>query len=122
MDICPCNICSGNICPYQHYFSCYSPDFDQTLKSALADVNCHGEISQFNICPYQQYLSCYQFWPNFKGMFLEPSLNHTICQGDICKGNIYPNDICTWQQYLISEIRFLDLKFFLSKIIRTKIF
>ena len=31
-DICPCKICPGNICPYQEYLSCYSPDFDHTLK------------------------------------------------------------------------------------------
>ena len=31
-DICPGNICLGHICPYQKYFSCYWPDFDQTLK------------------------------------------------------------------------------------------
>ena len=23
---------SGDICPYQEYLSCYSPDFNQTLK------------------------------------------------------------------------------------------
>ena len=32
MDICSCNICPGDICPYQQYLSCYWPDFDQTLK------------------------------------------------------------------------------------------
>ena len=32
VEICPGNICPGDICPYQEYLSCYSPDFDQTLK------------------------------------------------------------------------------------------
>ena len=32
VDICPCNICQGDICPYQEYLSCYSPDFDETLN------------------------------------------------------------------------------------------
>ena len=31
-NICPDNICPGDICPYQEYISCYSPDFEQTLK------------------------------------------------------------------------------------------
>ena len=31
-NICPGNICPGDICPYQEYLSCYSADFDQTLK------------------------------------------------------------------------------------------
>ena len=26
-DICPGNICLGDICPYQEYLSCYWPDF-----------------------------------------------------------------------------------------------
>ena len=29
-DICPCNICAGDIYPYQIYLSCYWPNFDQT--------------------------------------------------------------------------------------------
>ena len=32
VDTCPGNICSGNICPYQEYLSCYSSDFYETLK------------------------------------------------------------------------------------------
>ena len=31
-DICPGNICLGDICPYQEYLNCYWPDFDETLK------------------------------------------------------------------------------------------
>ena len=31
-DICPSNICFGDICPYQKYLSCYWPDFDQSSK------------------------------------------------------------------------------------------
>ena len=29
-DICPSNICSSDIWPYQEYLSCYWPDFDET--------------------------------------------------------------------------------------------
>ena len=29
-DICPGNICNGNISPYQQYLSCYWPEFDLT--------------------------------------------------------------------------------------------
>ena len=32
MDNCPCNICPGDICPYQQYLRCYWPDFDPILK------------------------------------------------------------------------------------------
>ena len=31
-DICPCNICSRDICPYLQYLSCYLTNFDQTSK------------------------------------------------------------------------------------------
>ena len=31
-DICPGNVCPREICPYQEYFSCYSPEFYETLK------------------------------------------------------------------------------------------
>ena len=31
-DICPGNICFGNIGQYQDYLSCCWPDFDKTLK------------------------------------------------------------------------------------------
>ena len=30
-NICPGNFCSGDICPYQEYLSCYWPIFDQTF-------------------------------------------------------------------------------------------
>ena len=32
IDICPGNICSCNICPYNKLLSCYWPNLDQTLK------------------------------------------------------------------------------------------
>ena len=73
VDICLCNICPGNICPYQEYLSCYWPDVNQTLKVGfwnlfLTDANHYGDICPINIClgnicPYQEYLSCY--WPVF---------------------------------------------------------
>ena len=31
-DICPCNICPGDICLYKEYLSCCWPNFDKTLK------------------------------------------------------------------------------------------
>ena len=31
-DICPDNICPGDISPYQQYLSCYWPDLDQTFN------------------------------------------------------------------------------------------
>ena len=31
-DICAVNICPADICPFQEYFSCYWPNFDETLK------------------------------------------------------------------------------------------
>ena len=31
-DICPNNICPGDIWPYQEYLSCYWPNFDETLN------------------------------------------------------------------------------------------
>ena len=36
-----------------------------------------------------------QFWPNFKGRFLGPSLPDAICQFNIFLDNICPDDICT---------------------------
>ena len=41
-----------------------------------------------------------QFWPNFKGGFLGPSLADSNCHGDICPGNICPGNICPVQKYL----------------------
>ena len=41
-----------------------------------------------------------QFWPNFKGRFLGPSLVNSNCHGDICPGNICRQNICPYQQYL----------------------
>ena len=37
MNICPYNICPGDIRPYQEYLSCYWTDFDQTLKVGSCD-------------------------------------------------------------------------------------
>ena len=37
---------------------------------------------------------------NFKCRFLGQSLKNANCYGDICPGNIYPDDICPYQQYL----------------------
>ena len=34
---CQGDICTCNICPYQEYPNCYSPDFDQTLKVGFWD-------------------------------------------------------------------------------------
>ena len=45
------DICSSNICPYQHNLNCYLPDFDQTFGT------------QF-FAPISQLLQT-QFWPNF---------------------------------------------------------
>ena len=52
-------------------------------------------------------------WPNFNGRFLEPSLTDVNCWGDICPVNIFPCDICPYQEYL-SCYKFLDPKFFLN--------
>ena len=41
MGIYPCNICPGDICPYQQYLSCYWPDFDQILKVGSWDLYEH---------------------------------------------------------------------------------
>ena len=37
VDSCPLNICSGVICTYQEYLSCYWLNFDQTLKVSSWD-------------------------------------------------------------------------------------
>ena len=55
-DICPGNICLGDICPYQEYLSSYWSNFDQTLKvgslePCLKDANSYGDICPCNICP-----------------------------------------------------------------------
>ena len=44
-----------------------------------------------------------QFWPNFKGRFLGPSLKDANHHGHICPGKIYPGDICSYQQHLSSH-------------------
>ena len=41
-----------------------------------------------------------QYLPNFKGMFLEPSLTDANRYCDICPVNICPGDICPYQEYL----------------------
>ena len=41
MDICPCNICHCDSCPYQQYLSCYSCDFDQILNVGSRDLYEH---------------------------------------------------------------------------------
>ena len=41
-----------------------------------------------------------RFWPNFKGRFLGHSRTDSNCYGDICAGNIYPGNICPYQEYL----------------------
>ena len=47
---------------------------------------------------YQLLLT--QFWPNFKGGFLGPSLTDANCHSDICKRNICPGNICPYQNDL----------------------
>ena len=44
-----------------------------------------------------------QFWPNFKSMYLGTSRTEFSCHSDICLGNISPEDICPYQQYLSSN-------------------
>ena len=49
----------------------------------------------------QQYISCY--WNDFDQTFkigLGPSWTDFNCYNDICSGNIYPGDICPYQEYL----------------------
>ena len=41
-----------------------------------------------------------QFWPNFKGWLLGPSLTDANPLGYICPGKICPGDICPYQEYL----------------------
>ena len=49
-DLCPSNICTGDICQYWEYFSWYWPNFDLTLKVGSCEK-------------VEEYLSCY--WPDF---------------------------------------------------------
>ena len=44
---------------------------------------------------YQLLLT--QFWPNFKSRFLGQSLTDANCQGDICLGNISPDNFLPYQ-------------------------
>ena len=41
MDMYLCNICPGDICPYQQYLSFYWPDFDQIFKVGSWDLFEH---------------------------------------------------------------------------------
>ena len=85
VDICPGNICPGDICPYQEYLSCYSPDFDKTLKAKAKSIL---GISQLLVT---------QFCSNFKGRFLGYSLTDANCHDAICSGNVCPANICPYQ-------------------------
>ena len=40
------------------------------------------------------------FWPNFKISFLGPSLTDVDCLSDICQSNVWPGNICPFEQYL----------------------
>ena len=44
-----------------------------------------------------------RFWWNFKGRFLWTFRTDSNYQGDICPHNIYPRDICPYQEYLSSN-------------------
>ena len=39
-----------------------------------------------------------RFWPNIKGRFLGPSLTDSKCHGDICTGNICPDNFFPYQE------------------------
>ena len=56
-----------------------------------------------------------QFWPNFKGWFLGPSLTDSNCHGDIYSGNICSGKICPFQHnlscYDLILIKLLELNF-----------
>ena len=75
-----------------------------------------------------------RLWPNFKGRFLGPSSTHANCYGDICARNIYPGNICPYQEYLnyywpyfnkMSEVRgkanvkLLESKNYLAKVVHS---
>ena len=61
-DICPGNICPCNICPYEEYFSCYWPDFDETLKLAAWE-----HLEQIPTVTVKFLLT--KFWPTYKSRF-----------------------------------------------------
>ena len=81
------------------YRCCHNPnstlcyimfDMKMTLHTTPT-VNSMSAISQLLLT---------HCWPNFKGMFLEPSSMDVNCFGDICPVNICPGDICPYQEYL----------------------
>ena len=75
-----------------------------------------------------------QFWPNFKGWFLGPSITDANCHGTICSGHICPSDICLYRHNLScywpnfdqtfgTHQKFLDPRFFFAqKFFRPKFF
>ena len=113
-DIWPGNICPGNICLYQQYFSCYWSEFDQTLKvmflgQSLTDANCHGDICPGNICPrnicpVQEYLTCY--WPIFDSTFWTKFWQALISL----------DQKCFWTRHFLDQtLKKMDPKFCRSK-------
>ena len=66
------------------------------------DNICSGNICSGDICPYQEtaQLLLTRCWPNFKGLFLEPSLTDANHYGVIYPVNICPRDIFLYQEYL----------------------
>ena len=57
-----------------------------------------------------------QFWPNFEGRFLGPSLPDAICQGNIFPDNICPGDIF-WPNFVGASTNFFRSKIILIKIL-----
>ena len=96
----------------QQYLSCYSPDFDETLKvgsceylEQIPTVKVTFAHTTFVLVIYMSILGISQllptrFWWNFKDRFLGTSRADSNCYGDICPGNICPRDICPYQEYL----------------------
>ena len=141
MDICPCNICPDDIFPYQQYLSCYWTDFDQILKVGSWDLSEHIPnvtmtfvqttfLRHLYILGISQLLLTW-FWPNFKGRFLGQCLTDAKWHNNICPGNIFPGNICQYQEYIsccwpnhdqtFCTQFFADLNFFRSNFFRTKI-
>ena len=119
VDICTCNICPGDICPYQEYPSCYWPDVDKTLKVGF--WNHLYQMPTLMVIFVQSTFALVTFvhirnisavtdsiWPNYKGGF-QKNFDFNFLEPDH-----FTQNVCTQN--------LLDSKFFGSQIFFPKVF
>ena len=105
MDIFPCNICPGDICPYQQYLSSYLHDLNPILKVGSWGLFEHIPTVTITFVQATLVLATFVHIRNISAV-THPKFDQTLKVGSwdhpqemptvIYQGNICPSDICPY--------------------------